>query len=1604
MRKKRRTKQKGVTGFKMSDTETSQTPQEQQSWLHVKTVLIFCFGVIVIISTFLFWKQFRATATQYGMIEDFSTNTYEGRPSANTFPADWDTGTETLHMRTSWGNMTGDALADNISNSPSAHTGSAVRKVTSDGNPIIAFLEDITGTPLVKVTRWTPSACLGGCWTFMDGTTTGVETISNSSGANDIVMELTDDDYPIIAISVPGGDPIRVTHWTGSDWAPMGSATGGFGNIPDGDYGTEASPKLALDSSGTPHVGWSSYNCSGFPLITCIGQNLVSRWNGSAWNNIPDTGGDPYSLVASSSSNFQPPNISALYLDTSDTVFVFHRAYVTGSYKYYVHRWNVSTFTDTTFPVNHAVSIERMDGDIPYVLFTDDFSTTKITKYSTGSWRDMSDSVGVETVVTGFPHDVQILTGNPYVLYTTPSPSTLHFTHWNGSAWKSIDESSASDQIASGAFESGGKLTINPGGYPAIVYNESDFTNYFSFFYYTEWTGTDWRGVDGITDRDIIDFRYGTDSPPLGWSTSGGVVFGADDLPIFIYGNNNDKEIYVKRGETGYFGLQHAYSTTIDEISLPILDITITPTQTLNGQTVTYYATAVGETGVCGTGDWEEVTPAVSHPFNAIGSDLRWCAILESNDPAQTASISSLNISYNDNFTDIFVNNEVSCDDTPSHDSSVTPFCTIAAALDEIPSNLAGVNYRVNVYTGVYEEAPRISNKNSNETQVIILRAYPGQSPVLDGGGTISGGIEISDADYVTVEGFEVTGFTDFGIRYYLASNGVIRNNSINNITFNGTAIGIWLSTGVSGEGAIDMLIQGNTIHTTDSVGITVQNNNDGITIKNNLIYGVQYGLHNLIDEGNGSILLENNTIHGATISAVQAPGNDLLSNMNIRNNIFTNNGVGLQFAGGTGNPYVEWNMFHGNTTHIQSVTNSQLNTAASIANYVSSATNVIANPIYTDPDSGDFSLASFSPAVNAGDPYATYSNEPGTNGNRINLGHHGNTIYATESDNEAPYIQYLSLQDEGGGTVSITFGLADPNNCESCGEIPGTQTNYPAGVQYSTNYGSSWQFVSSDITDNTNLSAPDSGTEHTIYWNNVCSALGSGNHDLEVRLRPIDGKLMAPDWAGGSGTIQISCASSVIILITDSDFNELTSFVAGETIYFGVLHSAAAGAGTLDILVTSTIAGDSETVTLTEQDPGIFTGSVATDGGSAVSENGTLEVGSLDTVTATLLVGSGDDFESYEDSSDLASVGGWVNFFGSPTPILSTPNENNVPTTGPSSGAGEERFMEINITPSDVNGGLAITATNPMLPMNVEGTTLALDFYISSTSALHPIGTNYGGALPVYVKNFTIILLSGDSGSRYMEIGPGDLSNGWNHLEIPVADMTANFLGAGDLDASALAQFGFFVVTSDGEEASPTVDVAFDNIAFLVSYTDTTTTEQGAIDNEVGVGAGVESIISFAIRDVTDSWNENTCELGTITSTSVASCAYRLTASTNASNGFVIMIQKLTPFASASHQLPDISPSDTVTAGTEGYGIRITAASTGGVGGDGLIKMGNFVTNDAPIPSSAESLIRSDGPFAYIEGNTATSTVIEHVVGVTSQTPAGTYQHVIQYTVLGNF
>ncbi len=115
-----------------------------------------------------------------------------------------------------------------------------------------------------------------------------------------------------------------------------------------------------------------------------------------------------------------------------------------------------------------------------------------------------------------------------------------------------------------------------------------------------------------------------------------------------------------------------------------------------------------------------------------------------------------------------------------------------------------------------------------------------------------------------------------------------------------------------------------------------------------------------------------------------------------LENSTLTANDVGIR-AGATGSVQIINSIISGNTTAdligvpLAAVSYS-LTGNVSFAGFNG---NIIGNPLFVDPQNGDYHLQPNSPAVDAGDPQSDFSLEPVAAVGRINMGRYGNTAEA---------------------------------------------------------------------------------------------------------------------------------------------------------------------------------------------------------------------------------------------------------------------------------------------------------------------------------------------------------------------------------------------------------------------------------------------------------------------------------------------------------------------------------------------------------------------------------------------------------------------------------
>lgn len=210
------------------------------------------------------------------------------------------------------------------------------------------------------------------------------------------------------------------------------------------------------------------------------------------------------------------------------------------------------------------------------------------------------------------------------------------------------------------------------------------------------------------------------------------------------------------------------------------------------------------------------------------------------------------------------------------------------------------------------------------------------------------------------------------------------------------------------------------------------------------------------------------------------------------------------------------------------------------------------------------------------------------------------------------------------------------------------------------------------------------------------------------------------------------------------------------------------------------------------------------------------------------------------------------------------------------------------------------------------------------------------------------------------------------------------------------------------------TTPVAAGNYMFQVNTSAGGTGDFGAVlqyvggANDVEVRAFVPTNLSFVIRNVGDTDNTNTCDLGNLSTTTVASCAYRLKVGTNAANGYTIQVTTtgnltngVQGFANAAAGSGGTGGTNIV-AGTERYGARITKGNiTNGTTSLASAYDAGATNSVSYVNTVAANLVTATGPNApAASGDVTNTTLVTHNAAISPNTTPGNYTQTITYTV----
>ena len=133
------------------------------------------------------------------------------------------------------------------------------------------------------------------------------------------------------------------------------------------------------------------------------------------------------------------------------------------------------------------------------------------------------------------------------------------------------------------------------------------------------------------------------------------------------------------------------------------------------------------------------------------------------------------------------------------------------------------------------------------------------------------------------------------------------------------------------------------------------------------------------------------------------------------------------------------------------------------------------------------------------------------------------------------------------------------------------------------------------------------------------------------------------------------------------------------------------------------------------------------------------------------------------------------------------------------------------------------------------------------------------------------------------------------------------------------------------------------------------------------------------------------TCALGTLSTSSVSSCNYTITTTTNAEDGYTTTIIEDGNLRDGIPDIYDVSDG-TVTAGSEEYGASSNDA-------DSLDIITTAGDAASPITGTAQSVAtQASGPVA------ADAVIVTHHASIATTTLAGSYSHIVTLVSTGTF
>jgi hypothetical protein len=289
-----------------------------------------------------------------------------------------------------------------------------------------------------------------------------------------------------------------------------------------------------------------------------------------------------------------------------------------------------------------------------------------------------------------------------------------------------------------------------------------------------------------------------------------------------------------------------------------------------------------------------------------------------------------------------------------------------------------------------------------------------------------------------------------------------------------------------------------------------------------------------------------------------------------------------------------------------------------------------------------------------------------------------------------------------------------------------------------------------------------------------------------------------------------------------------------------------------------------------------------------------------------------------------------------------------------------------------------ALSASNTF----IAGETITLDFNEDGSKFVVSGATTVATDFDFYDGTERTIYNAGASTNCTGSVGVNDISVGVNDTTGVVTFLACPSFAASGAGAAVAIEYGSAASTG-GSGSNRVTNPTSQNDVYLAIGGTSGDSGGAAVsiiaDDQVVVTATVNPTFTFVL-------SSNACALGTLTSSSVSSCNYNITTTTNSEDGYATTILEDGNLRDGSNVITDVADT-VVSAGSTEYGIGTSGAD------------GQYNAADTAITGTAKTIaLDASGPIS------AQAVTVTHKASITSAVLAGAYSHTVTLVSTGTF